>query len=114
MGVLRIMSEYPECPFCEHRLEEPISQSIEGSIKLRCPSCEQRYEYNPQTGSFPLEEDFGIEVSKGLLGPHVVSERPGLEEEVSLTRALLIGGLCCCTIVVIIPVVAALILAFLG
>jgi hypothetical protein len=107
-----MMSETPICPFCEHRFEDPISESIEGSIKLRCPSCEQRYDYNPQTGSIPLEDDFGIEVSKGLLGPHVVTDRP--QDEMSLMRALLIGSLCCCTLVVIIPVVMALILAYFG
>lgn len=111
MDVLNAMSEYPECPFCEYRLTEPVPQSLEGSIKLRCPSCEQRYEYIPQTGSFPLEDDFGIKVSKGILGPHVVTGAPESEDDISLSRALFIGGLCCCTIAIIIPVVVSLILA---
>ena len=105
------MSEYPECPFCEHRLTEPVPQSLEGSIKLRCPSCEQRYEYIPHTGSFPLEDDFGINVSKGILGPHVVTGSSESEDDISVSRALFIGGLCCCTIAIIIPVVVSLILA---
>lgn len=106
------MSEYPECPFCEHRLIEPVPKTLEGSIKLRCPSCEQRYEYISEIGSFPLEEDLGIEVSEGILGPRVVvgSSDSG-DDDVSLSRALLIGGLCCCTIAIIIPVVISLILA---
>ena len=108
------MSEFPECPFCEHRLTEPVSQSIEGSIKIRCPSCEQRYEYIPNEGSFPLEDDFGIMVKKGVLGQRLTTDGTTLEDDLSLSRALLIGGLCCCTLVIIIPVVISLILAFLG
>ena len=109
------MSEYPECPFCEHRLTEPVPESLEGSIKLRCPSCEQRYEYISQIGSFPLEEDLGIEVSEGILGSRVVIGGPDSGDgDVSLSRALLTGGLCCCTIAIIIPIVVSLILAFFG
>lgn len=108
------MSEYPECPFCGYRLTEPIPQSIEGSIKLRCPSCAHQYEYIHEIGSFPLDEDLGIKVTKGLLGPHVVDESSMSEGDISLSRALLIGGLCCCTLVVIIPVVIALLLALIG
>ncbi|MFW9788096.1 MAG: hypothetical protein ACFFE1_10500 [Candidatus Thorarchaeota archaeon] len=108
------MSEYPECPFCGHRLTEPVSQSIEGSIKIRCPSCEQRYEYISGTGSFPMDDDLGIRVAKGLLGPHVVDGEAASTGDISLSRALCVGGLCCCTIVVIIPVLVALLLAFLG
>ncbi|MBY8998862.1 MAG: hypothetical protein KGD60_14130 [Candidatus Thorarchaeota archaeon] len=111
MEALIAMSEYPECPFCQHRLTEPIPHSLEGSINLRCPSCEQRYEYLPQIGSFPLDDDLGIKVSEGILGPHVVTGSPESDEDVSLSRALFIGGLCCCTIAIIIPVVISLILA---
>jgi hypothetical protein len=105
------MSEFPECPFCEHRLEESIPLSIEGSIKIRCPACEQRYEFIPQIGSFPLDEDLGITISKGLLGPHVVEGASETEDEISLSRALFIGGLCCCTLAIIIPVIISLILS---
>ena len=105
------MSEVPVCPICEHRLEESIPSSLEGSIKIRCPSCEQRYEYIPQTGSFPLEDDLGVTVSKGLLGPHVVEGSSESEDDISLSRALFIGGLCCCTLAIIIPVIVSLILS---
>jgi hypothetical protein len=108
------MPEYPECPFCEYRLTEAVLESVESSIKLRCPSCGWSYQYIPEAGSFPLEDDLGITVSKGLLGPHVISEGKDSEDAISLSRALLIGGLCCCTTVVIIPVVLALLLALLG
>ncbi len=108
------MSEFPECPFCEHRLTEPVSQSIEGSIKIRCPSCEQRYEYIPKEGSFPLEDDLGIIVKRSVLGHRMTTDGQPLKDDLSLSRALLIGGLCCCTIVIIIPVVVSLILSFLG
>jgi hypothetical protein len=105
------MSEVPVCPFCEHRLEEAIPQSLDGSIKLRCAACEQRYEYIPQTGSFPIYDDLGITVAKGILGPHVVNGDSTTGDDISLSRALLIGGLCCCTLVIIIPVVLSLILS---
>ena len=105
------MSEYPECPFCKHRLAEPVPQFIEDAIKITCPSCEQRYEYLPSIGSFPLEDDFGLKVSKGVLGPHLVTGPPEFDDEISFSQALLIGGLCCCTIAIIIPVVISLILA---
>ncbi len=108
------MPEFPACPFCEHRLEDPIPDSLEGSIKLKCPSCEQRYEFIPGSGSFPLEDDYGISVTKGILGPHVVEGDKDSAGDISLSRALLIGGLCCCTIVIIIPVVIALLLALIG
>ncbi|MHA1964876.1 MAG: hypothetical protein ACXACG_04160 [Candidatus Thorarchaeota archaeon] len=105
------MSEYPECPFCEHRLTEPVPQSLEGSIKLNCPSCEKQYEYIPQAGSFPLEDDLGIKVSKGILGQHITTRTSESDDDISLSRALIIGGLCCCTIAIIIPVVISLLLA---
>ena len=109
------MTEHPECPFCEHRLAEPVPESIEGSFKVRCPSCEQRYEHIPGTGSFPLDDDLGIKVSKGLLGPHVVDGNADSEGgDISLSRALLIGSLCCCTLAVIVPMVVALLLALFG
>ncbi|KXH70479.1 MAG: hypothetical protein AM326_04345 [Candidatus Thorarchaeota archaeon SMTZ-45] len=108
------MSEFPECPFCEHQLTESIPETIEGSIRIRCPSCQQRYEFIPKTGSFPLDEDYGITVTKGILGPHVISKSTEATDELSLSRALLIGGSCCCTIVVIIPIVLSLLLALLG
>lgn len=111
MDAFIAMSEYPECPFCEHRLPEPVPQSIEGSIKIRCPSCAQRFEYIPQTGSFPLEDDFEIKVTKGILGQHVVTGTPESDDELSLSKALFIGGLCCCAIAIIIPIVLSLILA---
>ena len=110
MDALIAMSEYPECPFCEHRLTEPVPQFIEDAIKITCPSCEQRYEYLPSIGSFPLEDDFKLKVSKGILGPHVVTGTPE-SDEISFSRALFIGGLCCCIIAIIIPVVISLILA---
>jgi hypothetical protein len=105
------MSEYPVCPFCEHRLTEPVPQFIEDAIKITCPSCEQRYEYLPSIGSFPLEDDFRLKVSKGILGPHVVTGTSESDDDISFFRALLIGGLCCCIIAIIIPVVISLILA---
>ena len=105
------MSEVPVCPFCEHRLEEAIPDSLEGTIKLRCPKCEQRYEFIPQTGSFPLDDDFGIKITKGVLGHHVVTGSSASEDDISLSRALLIGGLCCCTLAIIIPVIVSLILS---
>ena len=108
------MPEYPECPFCGHRLAEPVPLSVEGSIKLRCPSCEERYEYIPKTGSFPLDDDLGITVTTGILGPHLVTQGAESGDDVSISHALLIGGLCCCTTVIIIPVVLALLLALLG
>jgi hypothetical protein len=108
------MPEYPKCPFCEHRLTEPVPQSIEGSIKLRCPSCEQRYEYIPEAGSFPLDDDHGIRVTKGVLGPRMTTSTTDAESDISLSRALLTGGLCCCTIAILIPVVISLLLALFG
>jgi hypothetical protein len=105
------MSEYPECPFCGHRLEEPVPQFIENAIKITCPACEQRYEYLPSIGSFPLEDDFGLKVSTGILGPHVVTGAPESEDDISFSRALLVGCLCCCTLAIVIPVVVSIILA---
>jgi hypothetical protein len=105
------MSEFPECPFCEHRLEESIPASLEGSMKIRCPACDQRYEFIPLTGSFPLDDNLGITVSKGLLGPHVVTGASETENDISLSRALLIGSVCCCTLVIIIPILVSLILS---
>ena len=109
--MLNEMPEYPVCPFCEHQLEDPIPESLEGSIKLKCPSCSQRYEYFPQMGSYPLDDDLGVQVTKGLLGPHVTTGDSSSEDDVSLTRALLLGGLCCCTLAIIIPVIVSLILS---
>ena len=108
------MSEFPECPFCEHRLTESVPQSIEGSIKIRCPSCEQRYEYIPEEGSFPLEDDLGVMVKKGVLSHRMTTDGAAIEGELSLSRALLIGGLCCCTIAIIILIVLSLLLALFG
>jgi len=106
------MAEVPVCPFCEHRLEDDIPEAIEGSIKLRCPKCEQRYEYVPKEGSFPLDEDFGIKVTTGVLGPHIVTGSSTSEDDISLSRALIIGSFCCCTLAIIIPVIISLILSF--
>jgi transcription elongation factor Elf1 len=108
------MPEYPKCPFCEHRLTESVPQSIEGSIKLRCPSCEQRYEYIAEAGSFPLDDDHDIKVTKGVLGSRMTTGTTDAESDISLSRALLIGGLCCCTIAVLIPVVLSLLFALFG
>ncbi|MFX1561088.1 MAG: hypothetical protein ACFFBL_10920 [Promethearchaeota archaeon] len=108
------MSEYPECPFCHHILAEPVPKSIDGSIKIRCPSCEQRYEYIPEAGSFPLEDDLGVMVKKGGLSRRITTDSATLEGDMSLSKALLIGGLCCCSVIVIIPVVVAMILALFG
>ena len=108
------MSEYPECPFCEHRLTDAVFPSVEGSIKIRCPACGGQYEFLPQVGSFPLDDDLGIKVSKGIIGPHVMNGRLDEAADVSTSHALLIGGLCCCTIVFIIPVVMALLLTLFG
>lgn len=108
------MSDYPECPFCGHRLTEPVPSSLDGPMKLRCQACEAQYQYIPKAGSFPLDDDLGLTITKGILGPHVVTQGGKLEDDVSLSRTLLIGGLCCCTIIVIIPVLLALLLAFIG
>lgn len=108
------MSEFPECPFCEHRLTDAVSPSIEGFVKIRCPACGRQYEFMPEIGSFPLDDGPGIKVSKGILGPHVTDEESNEVPDVSTSHALLIGGLCCCTIVFIIPVVMALLLALFG
>jgi hypothetical protein len=114
IGVRFNMSEFPECPFCEHRLTDAVSPSIEGTVRIRCPACGQQYEFMPEIGSFPLDDDLGIKVSKGILGPHVMDWDSGEAPDVSSSHALLIGGLCCCTIVFIIPVVMALLLALFG
>ena len=108
------MPEYPECPFCEHRLTDAIPPSIEGSIKIKCPACGGQYEFLPQVGSLPLDDDLGIEVSKGLFGPHVVEGNADDIGDISLTHSLLVGGLCCCTVVFIIPVIMALLLSLFG
>ncbi len=108
------MSEYPECPFCGHRLTEPVPPSLDGPMKLKCQACGERYQYIPRGGSFPLDDDLDLIITKGVLGPHVVTQGELLEDDVSLSRALLIGGFCCCTIIVIIPVVLALLLSLIG
>ena len=116
------MSEYPVCPFCEHRLTQPFLHHIEGPIRLRCPSCTRIYQHIPGVGSYPLDDDYGVEVTDGIFGPHVMSVYSHSEslippygpDDISLSRALLIGGLCCCTIIVIIPIVFALLLALIG
>lgn len=108
------MPEFPECPYCEHQLTESVLESVEGSVIIRCPVCQQRFQFIPNTGSFPLDDDYGVTVTKGILGPHVVSKSTEVSDEISLSRALLIGGSCCCIIVVIIPVVISLLLAFIG
>ncbi|MFW9806178.1 MAG: hypothetical protein ACFFFK_05565 [Candidatus Thorarchaeota archaeon] len=105
------MPEFPVCPVCEYQLEDPIPESLEGSIKLKCPFCSQRFEYSHQMGSYPLEDDLGVQVAKGLLGPHVMTGDSSSDDDVSLTRALLVGGLCCCTLAIIIPVIVSLILS---
>ena len=105
------MPEYPVCPVCDHKLEDSVPDSLDGPIRIRCPFCSQLYEYDPQTGSVPIDDDLGITVTKGILGPHIVTRGPTVEDDISLSRALFIGAACCCTLVIIIPVIVSLILS---
>jgi len=108
------MVREPTCPYCGTEISESIPTTLEGSIHLRCPECESIFEFTPGLGSFPIEEDMGIHISRGRLGTRVTigtesysSERP----TDSMSRAFYCG----CLIVIGIFIIAAVLLTiFIG
>lgn len=73
----------PACPFCGTEISDSIPAALEGSIRLRCSKCESIFEFTPGFGSFPIEDDLGIHISRGRFGSRVTigidadsSERP--------------------------------------
>lgn len=110
------LTEGPKCPYCENLVDESIPENIEGSIIFRCSYCEERFEYIAAQGSFPLDSDYAVRISRGLLGSKVMTDdsSPPPGSEMSLSMAVFAGFLCCCTIAILLPVLLSLLLAIFG
>ena len=61
----------PVCPFCNQTYGGAILNR-DSQVILTCDSCERRYEWVPGSGCYPLENDLGLQVSYGPLGPKVI------------------------------------------
>ncbi|MFX1481770.1 MAG: hypothetical protein ACFFCP_01125 [Promethearchaeota archaeon] len=111
------MTTVPRCPYCDTPIDEPVPESIDGPITLRCKSCEERFEYDPDRGSYPIEGDFSIRITKGPLSSVVMTNESvtsSQSPEPSVSSAIFVGLLCCCIIAVIIPIAFALLLSIFG
>jgi len=102
----------PTCPYCGTYLSESIPAALEGSIQLRCPECESIFAFTPGLGSFPIEDDLGLHISRGRLGSRVsIGESVDSFEvsNVTLSRTLF----CTCATIMCILIVAAVMLVIL-
>lgn len=108
------MVREPACPYCGTELSDSIPSALEGSIRLRCPECESIFEFTPGLGSFPIEEDMGIHISRGRLGTRVsigadteFSDRP----TDTISRAFYCG---CLIVIGILIITLTLLAIFIG
>jgi hypothetical protein len=102
----------PICPYCETPLNESIPTSLEGTIRIRCPSCESIYAYTSGLGSYPIEDDLNLHITRGRLGSRVstgeqIDSFDGPRDTLSRTI------FCACAIIMGILIIAAVMLMIL-
>jgi hypothetical protein len=106
------MSEEPTCPYCGATFNESIPTALEGSIQLKCPECESIFAFTPGLGSFPIEDDLGIHISRGRLGSRV-----SIGDDIdafdrsrdTLSRTLF----CTCVVIISVLIIASILLTIL-
>ncbi|MDH4213371.1 MAG: hypothetical protein OEV85_05585 [Candidatus Thorarchaeota archaeon] len=65
------MGEEPTCPYCGTIFKESIPEALQGSIQIRCPECDSIFAFTSGAGSFPIEDDLGLHITRSRLGARV-------------------------------------------
>jgi hypothetical protein len=76
-------------------------------VILSCTRCGEQFEWIPNSGSYPLEDDIALQISQGPLGPRVVSgiDTAGIgRERKGLTRLSIC--ICVATILILILILS--------
>ncbi|TFF92129.1 hypothetical protein EU545_01895 [Candidatus Thorarchaeota archaeon] len=106
----------PQCPFCDTEYQGSM-QGDQVNVILECGACRRRYEFVSGAGCFPIEEDFAVRVSDGLLGPRVsIGGHRDDSKTLSRTRrtSYLAGALCCIILAILFPFIASIVTTILG
>ena len=106
------MGEEPTCPYCGTIFKESIPEALQGSIQIRCPECDSIFAFTSGAGSFPIENDLGLHISRGRLGSRVSIGDNSYSFDTSsdtLSRTLF----CACVIIIGMLMVAIAILMIL-
>jgi hypothetical protein len=105
------MVEEPMCPFCGALYNVAILTHVR-SIQIQCPECESIYTFTPGAGSFPVEEDLSIHVSRGRLGSRISIGQP-VDSFESATDSISRVFCYICGAIVFILIIATLVIVFL-
>ncbi len=102
----------PTCPYCGTEFTESIPAALEGSIRLRCSECESIFTFTPGLGSFPIEDDLGLHISRGRLGARV-SIGANIDTSERSSDTLLRAFYCACFVIIGMLIIALVLLTIL-
>jgi hypothetical protein len=106
--------EEPTCPYCGNPLNESIPISLEEPIKIRCPECDSIFVFSLGVGSFRIEDDLGVHISRGRLRSRVSIGAPtdAFERPIDILPRVLFYT--CATIIVILIIATLMLTLFIS